>query len=184
MRHSATTTLIALAVIALLALAACAEQKQASTPVADGLVAAEVERVVDGDTIIVELDGERVRVRYIGIDTPESVKPDSPAECFGTQASDANHELIDGRTVYLESDIEDEDDFGRLLRYVYVDDPDGGDRIFVNAALVSAGFAEAVSFRPNTTRQDELNQAESDAREARRGMWSACDLNLLSRSRG
>lgn len=163
-----------------MALVACGQPSAKPTAEIDNLQPATVVRVVDGDTLVVRIDGREARVRYIGIDSPESVKPDSPEECFGTRASDENKRLVEGRTVYLERDVRDTDTFGRLLRYVFVDNPEGGARIFVNAELVRAGFAEARRFPPNVARQAELDAAEEEARLARRGMWSACDLSLFS----
>ena len=97
---------------------------------AEGTVSARVVRVVDGDTIEVSIDGAIDDVRYIGVDTPETVKPGEPVQCYGPQASDFNHELVDGRTVRLEFDAELRDVYGRLLAYVYA-----GHR-FVNAELL------------------------------------------------
>src|SRR3954468_3996648 len=82
-------------------------------------VSARVVRVVDGDTIVASVDGHDEYVRYIGVDTPETVKPDTPVQCFGPRASDENHRLVEGRTVRLVFDREQRDDYGRLLAYVY-----------------------------------------------------------------
>ena len=90
---------------------------------------AQVLRVVDGDTIRVRLDGRTERVRYIGVDTPESVKPGTPVQCFAKRASRANAALVAGRSVKLVGDVEHRDRYGRLLAYVYRE-PDGA---FVNA---------------------------------------------------
>src|SRR5689334_2887480 len=89
-----------------------------------------VTRVVDGDTIEVWLDGRTEDVRYIGVDTPETVKPGAPVDCFGPQASAFNHRLVEGKRVRLVFDVELRDVYGRLLAYVYL-----GDR-FVSAELV------------------------------------------------
>ena len=94
---------------------------------------ARVLRVVDGDTILVRLDGRRERLRYIGIDTPESVAPDRPVECYGPAAAEENRRLVGGRTVTLTADEERRDRFGRLLAYVRVGD------LFVNGELVRRG---------------------------------------------
>lgn len=134
---------------------------------------AEVVRVVDGDTVIVDLDGQEERLRYIGIDAPESVQPEQPVECFGPEAADANAELVDGETVFLVQDVTDRDRFGRLLRYVYVDG-DAEDGTLVNLELVREGFAESISYEPDVSRQDDLDQAERDARDAGLGLWGGC----------
>lgn len=131
---------------------------------------ARVVRVVDGDTIIVRAAGGRTeRVRYIGIDTPESVKPDTPPECFGKQATEANRRLVDGEEVRLVPDREPFDRFDRALAYVYVDDT------FVNGDLVENGYATTLEIEPNTSRADELNSLERVAKRTNKGLWAACD---------
>lgn len=137
------------------------------------LAEAQVVRVVDGDTLIVRHDGREERLRYIGIDAPESVNPDAPVECFGPEASEENSRLVAGRTVYLEADVEERDQFGRLLRYVYLE-PDGDAAGFINLMLVTDGFAEAGNYPPNERHNDVLFEAEQEARDAGRGMWGAC----------
>lgn len=168
---------VVLAAVAVVAIGIYARELREGTPVIDGLQTAQVVRVVDGDTIVVLIAGRQDRVRYIGIDAPESVRPNAPVECFGPEASDANRALVEGRRVYLEADVEDRDDFGRLLRYVFIDDASSG-RIFVNETLVAGGYAESVAFRPNVTRQATLDAAEAAARAARRGMWGACPTGV------
>ena len=115
--------------------------------------------MIDGDTITIE---GGYRVRYIGIDTPE-VHPD--LEAFGTEAWQANRKLVEGKVVRLEQDASQTDKYGRLLRYVWVDD------ILVNAELVRLGLARAQAYPPDTKYQDYLEQMELEAREASRGMW-------------
>ncbi|NTW14708.1 MAG: thermonuclease family protein [Candidatus Moranbacteria bacterium] len=124
-----------------------------------------VARVIDGDTIEIE-GGERVR--YIGMDTPESVTPGKPAECFGKDASEWNAALVEGKMVRLEKDTTDRDQYGRLLRYVYADD------IFVNEELVRLGFAYATAYPPDTKYQDRMTVAERYAESNKLGLWSAC----------
>ncbi len=131
-------------------------------------VTADVDRVVDGDTIEVQLGGDEEDVRYIGIDTPESVKPDSPVECFGPEASERNHELVDGQRVRLVFDRERRDVYGRLLAYVYVGDD------FINAELVRGGYARTLEIEPNTSRAEQLGRLEQEAADAGRGLWGAC----------
>ena len=125
---------------------------------------AEVVEVIDGDTIVVLMDGEEIRVRYIGIDAPEA-----GAECYASEAEHANAELVARANVELERDVSDTDRFGRLLRYVWVETDDG--RIIVNAELVRGGFAEARDYPPDVRRSDELEEAESAARDAGLGIW-------------
>jgi micrococcal nuclease len=130
-----------------------------------------VTRVVDGDTIAVTRDGAEVRVRLIGIDTPETKKPNTPVECYGREASARTEELLPpGTTVRLEYDVDRVDTYGRDLAYVYRE-PDG---LFVNRSLVADGFAALDTFRPNVAHLDELSRAADDARRLGRGLWQAC----------
>jgi micrococcal nuclease len=131
----------------------------------------EVVRVVDGDTLIVRLAGDDERVRLIGIDTPESVKPDSPVECYGHEASDRLAELLPARSpVELVRDAEARDDYDRLLAYVFREPDD----LFVNLAMVADGFANALTIAPNTTFADDFDRAAGAARASRLGLWGAC----------
>ena len=135
----------------------------------DGLIAAIVTRVVDGDTIDVLIDEKEFRVRYIGIDTPETVDPRRPVGCFGVEASRRNRELVDGMTIGLEKDVSETDRFGRLLRYVWL----GGE--MVNAALVAGGYATASAFPPDIQYSDMFLDLQREAREAGLGLWGdAC----------
>jgi micrococcal nuclease len=169
---------LAVALAVALAVGACSPSPSSGTGVVapgDGLrpqgptERAQVIRVVDGDTIVVDRGQGRERVRYIGIDAPESVAPDVPVEPFGEAASKANAALVDGREVVLERDVSDVDRFGRLLRYVWLDD--GGTWRLVNLELVEQGFANAGTYRPDVRWQDVLREAEREAREAGRGLW-------------
>ncbi|TSC54211.1 MAG: micrococcal nuclease, partial [Microgenomates group bacterium LiPW_16] len=123
--------------------------------------------VIDGDTIEIE-NGERVR--YLGIDTPETVDPRKPVQCFGVEASKKNKELVEGKNIRLEKDITDKDKYGRLLRYVWVDS------LFVNLELVKQGFATSYTYPPDVKHQAEILAAEAEAREANRGLWGACPI--------
>jgi micrococcal nuclease len=127
---------------------------------------ARVERVVDGDTVIVRLDGRRERVRYIGVDTPESVKPGMHVRCFGKSAARFNRRLVEGREVRLEFDSERRDRYGRLLAYVYRGD------LFVNAELVRRGYGKPLEIAPNLAHAAELRRLAAAARSARRGLWN------------
>ncbi|MGH9157906.1 MAG: thermonuclease family protein [Acidimicrobiales bacterium] len=141
-------------------------------PAADGLPAGldvTVERVVDGDTIVVS-GGERVRL--IGVDTPETKDPRRPVGCFGSQASDFTASVLEeGSRVRLVGDVEPRDRFDRLLAYAYRL-PDG---LFVNAELVRLGFALPLTIPPNVTFAEEFVNLARQAREAGRGLWSACE---------
>lgn len=126
-----------------------------------------VERVVDGDTLVVA--GRRVRM--IGIDTPETVKPDSAVECFGPESSAATKALLPaGTSVRLVPDVEPQDRYGRELAYVYRVE----DGLFVAGYLVQEGFAEPLSIRPNVARRTQLARWSAEAKAAGRGLWSAC----------
>lgn len=123
-----------------------------------------VARAVDGDTIELE-NGDKVR--YIGVNAPESVKPNSPVECFGKEASSFNKQLVEGKTIRLEKDVSDRDKYGRLLRFVYLEDG-----TFVNDELVRQGYAYASTFPPDVSKADQFKQAQQEARENKRGLWS------------
>ena len=123
--------------------------------------AAQVMRVVDGDTIEVVLRGNNETVRYVGIDTPERGQPGYNA------AKEANRALVGGKTVYLQIDRTNRDAFGRLLRYVFLEDG-----TLVNAKLIADGMAQPVEYRPDTARAEEFRQLGLAAARAERGFWS------------
>jgi micrococcal nuclease len=137
-----------------------------------GALTGHVVRVTDGDTIRVRLAGGGAleRVRLIGIDTPETVKPDTPVQCFGRRASARTHALLDGRDVRLVRDAEERDRYGRLLAYVYRR-PDG---LFINAALARGGYARQLTIAPNVRFADRFRALVAEAREHRRGLWKSC----------
>ena len=127
-----------------------------------------VTRVVDGDTVEVRLDGQEEDVRYIGVDTPETVKPGTPVQCFGPQASHFNHALVERQRVRLVFGVERRDVYGRLLAYVYL-----GGR-FVNAELVRRGLARTLTIPPNDRFASRLKRLELAAARAGRGLWGGC----------
>lgn len=131
-----------------------------NSPVFEGLV--KVSRVIDGDTIEIE-GGEKVR--YLGVNTPEST---TKKECFGHEAAVRNRELVEGKVVRLERGKLDREKYGRLIRYVYVDGK------LVNLELIREGYAFAYMVK-GMNRADEFENAEREARDARRGMWKSCD---------
>lgn len=137
----------------------------------DGMTAI-CERVVDGDTIKL-FGGERVR--YIGVDTPETVHPRKPVQPFGHEASEYNRELVEGRQVRIEMDVRERDRYGRLLGYVYVRDKATGEELFVNAELLRAGYARVMTIPPDVRHADEFLALEREARKQRRGLWAIGD---------
>lgn len=142
-----------------------------SAPIPQNLQEAKVSKVIDGDTIELE-SGQRVR--YIGIDTPETVDPRKPVQCFGKEASNKNKELVDGKSVLLEKDVSKTDKYGRLLRYVYIDDT------FINDYLVREGFAHASTFPPDVKYQDKFLTSQHLAQSESKGLWSSCGSSQTS----
>jgi endonuclease YncB( thermonuclease family) len=126
-------------------------------------VYAQVTEVHDGDTIWVRIDGDSFKVRYIGMNAPEIGDNLQP---FGNEATDYNRQLVENQTVYLVQDVSDTDQYGRLLRYVFVGDT------FVNAELVRVGLARAKNYPPDTLYSDFLFEMQSAAKAARLNIWS------------
>jgi len=142
-----------------------------------GPVSVKVTHVVDGDTIDVRMPGGgEETVRYIGIDTPETVKPDTPVQCGGPQAHAVNERLVGGRTVTLRFDAEHRDVYGRLLAYVYLPGGPGGHPLFVNAELVRRGLARTLTIRPNDSFASLFARLAARAGAAGRGLWGRCPL--------
>lgn len=131
---------------------------------------APVTKVIDGDTI--EIEGGQ-RVRYLGVDTPETVDPRKSVECFGKEAKNKNRELIEGKRVILEKDISETDKYGRLLRYVYLPLPDGT-MLFVNDYLIREGYAKVLTIPPDVKFAEQFLEAQRKAREGNLGLWKMC----------
>lgn len=130
-----------------------------------------VEKIVDGDTLDVDLSGKTERVRLLGIDTPETVDENRPVQCYGREASAYLSQLLPkGSVVRLERDTEARDRFGRLLVYLYRVD----DGLFVNAALLEGGFATTLSIAPNTMRAHDFEVIRLQSQREKRGMWGVC----------
>ncbi len=130
-----------------------------------------VVRVIDGDTVDVEIDDTVERVRLIGVDTPESVAPERPVQCYGAEASAHTAELLPvGTVVRVVRDEVSRDQYGRLLAYVYRADDD----LLVNLDLIERGFADAVTYGDNEALYDTFVAAESAARSEGVGLWSVC----------
>lgn len=135
-----------------------------------GTTTAQVTNVIDGDTIDVIFAGlpDTVRVRYIGIDTPEPYANESP-ECGSTAATTRNKELVKGKIVTIVPGVDSYDNYGRLLAYVYAGDT------FVNQALVAEGFASVLMIKPNTYYNDNFTEGYKNARAKKKGMWAVCE---------
>jgi micrococcal nuclease len=168
--------------VAVSLLTAChpSEASQASTTAtapqaipAEGTLAqnATLVRVIDGDTIVVSIHGHDEKVRLLGIDTPETVKPNTAVQCFGPEASKLTKSLLPpGTALHLERDAEARDDYGRLLAYVYR----VSDGLFVNLSIVEHGDARLLTFPTNTTHATEFVAAAREAEQADLGLWLAC----------
>lgn len=138
-----------------------------------------VTRVVDGDTIIVNIDGADERVRLIGVDTPESVHPDRSKNVkYGQIASDFTREHLEGENVALEYDVSERDRYGRILAYVYLDE------VMFNKTLLEEGHAKVATFPPNVKYVDDFTVLQEQARKDRKGVWGYDVFNESNESNG
>ncbi len=135
-------------------------------PTSDGTVT----RIIDGDTIIVAIGGTDFHVRYIGMDTPESVKPNTPIEFMAKQATAANAALVEGKPVILERDVSETDRYDRLLRDVWVERD--GTLVLVGLELVRTGYAQVTTFPPDVKYVELLLAAQETARGSELGLWA------------
>ena len=127
--------------------------------------------VVDGDTIDVNIKGHRERVRLIGIDTPETKKPNTPVQCYGPEATKFTKSLLPSdMPLHLERDVVARDDYGRMLAYVYV----AGDGEFVNLTIITRGFARPLTIPPNSSHSNEFIDAAYIAEADNIGLWARC----------
>lgn len=129
-----------------------------------------VSKVVDGDTI--ELSNGK-SVRLIGMDTPETVDPRRPVGCFGKEASQETKSLLLGREIIMQKDVSETDKYGRLLRYIFLP-LDSGQTLFVNDYLVREGYATVYTYPPDVKFNEQLREAEREAKEYKRGLWGRC----------
>jgi endonuclease YncB( thermonuclease family) len=131
----------------------------------------------DGDTVTVDMDGRTEKIRFIGVDTPETQDPRKPVQCFGKVASDFTRQLIGTSPVRLEADPlnSNRDRYDRLLRYVYL--PDGR---LVNAEIIKQGYGFAYTSFP-MTKADEFKVYEREARDQNRGLWNSCQPKVDDR---
>jgi micrococcal nuclease len=179
-RHHRFVAVVVLA----LAVAACSRTDPVAGPVSTAPLGsgtavdtnATVTRVTDGDTIHVQRNGRDETIRLIGIDTPETKKPNTPVECFGTEASAHLKEVLPvGTAVRLERDAEERDTYDRTLAYVY-----RADGLFVNLAMAADGYAGQLTIPPNVAHADELGAAARAARQQDKGLWAACGGNHVA----
>jgi endonuclease YncB( thermonuclease family) len=131
-----------------------------------------VNRVIDGDTIVLE-DGRTIR--YLNVDTPETKKPNTIVQCFGPEASAYNLGLVQGKKVSLKKDRESEDRYGRDLRLVFLEGRDTSKvDNSVNAIMVREGYGRALIIKPNNMYEDEFRKLEMVAKEQKQGIWGSC----------
>jgi micrococcal nuclease len=128
-------------------------------------------KVVDGDTVDIDIKGNTERVRLIGVNTPETKHPTKPIECFGPEASAYLTQLLPkGTHVRIERDIEARDRYGRMLLYLYRE----SDNLFINLDLVSHGYGTPMSIEPNTFHRNDFVHAAALAETTNEGLWKAC----------
>ncbi|HKX72899.1 MAG TPA: thermonuclease family protein [Candidatus Saccharimonadales bacterium] len=129
-----------------------------------------VVKVSDGDTIAVDMNGKHESVRMIGVDTPETHKPNTPVQCFGPEASDFTHKNLDGKNIRLEADPtnDNRDRYDRLLRYVYLEDG-----TLYQRRLIAEGYGFAYTSFP-FQKKDDFIHAQTEAQTQKRGLWTAC----------
>ena len=135
-------------------------------------------KVIDGDTVTVEINSSKETIRLIGINTPETVDPRKPVECFGIEASNKAKEILTGKSVRLEADsiVGERGKYGRLLRYIFLEDGTN-----FNKMMISEGYAYEYTYNSPYKYQDEFKQAEKEAREVERGLWAdgVCESGAL-----
>lgn len=144
------------------------EQGTGAGEAAPAAAQARVTRVVDGDTFEARVGRVVEDVRLIGVDTPETVDPEEPVQCFGRRASGFQHRLVEGRRVRLVFGVERRDSYGRLLAYAYID------HRFVNAELLRRGLARTLPIPPNIRHSALFERLQLGAARAGRGLWGAC----------
>lgn len=166
-------SLVLLAIVAVVLLRPWQFPLHHGSPDASERLTGRVVRAVDGDTLEVRLDdGDVETVRLIGVDTPETVKPDTPVQCFGPQASAFEHAHTEGRRVRLQVGVEPRDVYGRLLAYVWVLGPP--DPRFLEVELLRRGLARTLTFHPNDRFADRFEELEQRTARAGKGLWNAC----------
>ncbi|PIZ64371.1 hypothetical protein CO051_00895 [Candidatus Roizmanbacteria bacterium CG_4_9_14_0_2_um_filter_39_13] len=133
---------------------------------------AHVTKVIDGDTIEIET-GEHVR--FIGVDTPETVHPKKSVQCYGRDASNKTKALLEGKDIYLEKDVSETDRYKRLLRYIYLPNPDAPEEtIFINEYLVEQGYGVVITYPPDVKYHKHFLEVQRVAQDEQRGLWGKC----------
>jgi micrococcal nuclease len=166
-------SLVLLAIVAVVLLRPWQFQRHQAGPESSQVLTGRVVRAVDGDTLEVRLDdGDVETVRVIGVDTPETVKPDTPVQCFGPRASAFEHAHTEGRRVRLRVGVEPRDVYGRLLAYVWVLGPPHPR--FLEAELLRRGLARTLTFHPNDRFALRFEELERTAAKRGKGLWNAC----------
>ena len=140
-------------------------------------VQAVIVRAVDGDTAVVKIDGQEKRVRFLGVDTPETVHPNKPVQFFGKEASNFTKESLNGRRVWLEYDSNPQDRYGRHLAYIWLKNPATINESTMresmfNAKLLLGGYAKVMIIKPNKLYESEFKKFQEEAKHARLGVWS------------
>lgn len=140
-------------------------------------VQAVIVRAVDGDTAAVNIDGQEKRVRFLGVDTPETVHPNKPVQFYGKEASNFTKESLNGKRVWLEYDANPQDRYNRHLAYIWLKNPKTIDEASIrenmfNAKLLLGGYAKVMIIRPNKRYEAEFKKFEAEAKQAKRGLWA------------
>lgn len=134
-------------------------------------VQVKVDRVIDGDSVVVSLHGQNEKVRFIGVDTPETVHPEKGEQPFGKESSNYTKSRLEGQTIELEFDVQERDQYGRILAYIWIEDE------HFNLTLVQEGYAVASTWPPNVKYADLYKTAQRAAREAEKGLWGIEDIS-------
>lgn len=143
----------------------------------------------DGDTIWVKINGNKEKVRFVGVNTPEVAKDGNPAEFMAEEAKDFTEEILKDKEIYLERDISDRDKYDRLLRYIWLEKPLSNPELSdienktLNGILVKEGYAYANYYKPDIKYHDYLKDLEKSAKNNKNGIWSERKTNKDSRKK-
>ncbi len=142
-----------------------------------GIIPGIVARVVDGDTAVITVDGQERRVRFLGVDTPETVHPNKPVQYYGKEASSFTKNSLTGRRVWLEYDSSPTDRYNRHLAYIWLNKPATIDeqtirRDMFNARLLLDGYARTMIIKPNTRYAKLFGAFQDEAKSSRKGLWA------------